>query len=279
MTVRDEFKPVIIKVGGALLDDAEASARIWAAIAAATRPIILVHGGGSATDRLLARLGHTTARHAGLRVTPDDQIDDVTASLAGTVNAHITAHLVRAGARAIGTTIAAAGITTCQQHPDTALARVGIVTNTDSAPLHALLAAGFVPVLSTIGRDANAQPLNVNADDAAAAIARAAHAAQLLLLTDVPGVLDADGNAIPHLDEPTIESLITAGTITGGMIPKVRAALHTATTAACPVSIAPWRDPTALAAELSTNPTPTGPDNTHFGTTITAPAQTKQHAP
>ncbi|MEO0716152.1 MAG: hypothetical protein AAFY58_04080, partial [Planctomycetota bacterium] len=98
-------------------------------------------------------------------------------------------------------------------------------------------------------------------------------------LGGVRGVLDADGNAIPHLDEPTIESLITAGTITRGMIPKVRAALHTATTAACPVSIAPWRDPTALAAELSTNPTPTGPDNTHFGTTITAPAQTKQHAP
>lgn len=268
-------KPIVIKVGGALLDDANAAARIWDAIAAATRPVVLVHGGGSATDRLLKRLGHTTTRHAGLRVTPEDQIDDVTASLAGTVNAHITAQLVRAGARAIGTTIAAAGITTCDQHPDNALGRVGIVTETNGSPLHALLDAGFVPVLSTIGRDADARPLNVNADDAAAAIARAARAAQLLLLTDVPGVLDANRMPIPHLDAPAIESLIDAGTITGGMIPKVRAALQTAQTAGCPVHIAPWRDPKALAAALNPEKHPTA----HLGTTITAQHEANQHTP
>lgn len=243
------LRPIVVKVGGALLDVAPAAAAVWRALAGLSRrgvPLVLVHGGGSSVDRLLARLGHTTVKHAGLRVTPEDQIADVVGALAGTVNHAIAAAMVAAGARAIGTSIAAAGLTRAQPHPDAALGRVGVVAGGDGTVLHDLLGAGFVPVLSSIGADAEGRALNINADDAAAAVALHSSARLLALLTDVPCVLDAQRRPIASLDSAAAEGLIAQGVIGGGMIPKVRSALAAAAGAGCPALITTWRDARAL---------------------------------
>jgi acetylglutamate kinase len=105
-----------------------------------------------------------------------------------------------------------------------------------------LLPAGFLPVLCSIGLDGQGLPLNVNADDAAADLARLLEASNLLLLTDVAGVLDRHGAVLPQLTPDEVESRIAAGEITGGMVPKVRSAIATANDARIPVTIASWRD-------------------------------------
>jgi acetylglutamate kinase len=104
-----------------------------------------------------------------------------------------------------------------------------------------------MPVVNSIGLSANGEPLNVNADEAACAIARVVGAAGIVLLTDVPGVLDASKRLIAELDAARIDELIANGTISGGMIPKVRNALDAAKQAGCPATIASWRDPAAIA--------------------------------
>ena len=113
--------------------------------------------------------------------------------------------------------------------------------NGDPSVLTTLLAGGFMPVLNSIGLSSDGTPLNVNADDAASAIARIANASELLLLTDVAGVLDATGAVIAELDAVRIDALIADGTISGGMTAKVLAALETSLAAGCPVRIASWK--------------------------------------
>jgi acetylglutamate kinase len=101
--------------------------------------------------------------------------------------------------------------------------------------------------VNSIGLSPQGEPLNVNADEAACAIARIVGAAGIVLLTDVPGVLDASRQLIRELDAERIEALVADGTISGGMIPKVRSALEAAAQAGCPATIASWRDPAAIA--------------------------------
>jgi acetylglutamate kinase len=108
-----------------------------------------------------------------------------------------------------------------------------------------------LPVVSSIGTSASGELLNVNADDAAAAVASIVRAQGLVFLTDVPGVLDANRSLVPSLDAASIDHLITDGTISGGMIPKVRGALETAAATGVAVTIAGWADPTALSNLLT----------------------------
>ena len=120
--------------------------------------------------------------------------------------------------------------------------------------LRVLLKEGFVPVLCSIGIDASGQFLNVNADDAAAAVAATLQASALVLLTDVPGVLDAGKRVIPELDQVGIESLVSQGVISGGMIPKVRAALEAGKASGAPVVILDGNSPAALASWIAAEP-------------------------
>ncbi|MFG0259713.1 MAG: acetylglutamate kinase [Phycisphaerales bacterium JB041] len=249
--------PVVIKLGGAALDDARALGPLWDAIAAlaATTPggVVLVHGGGAAVDAHLARLGLTSERRAGLRVTPDGQIGEVVAVLRGSVNTRLVGLLCARGVAAVGLGLSDGGACVCTKHePDGVdLGRVGTVaahTGVGNAAesrgglWRGLLAAGHVPVLCSIGLDARGEPLNVNADDAASAVADILHASMLVLLTDVPGVLDADGSIIASTDLDGIESRIADGTIAGGMIPKARAAAASAEASGVPTVIASWKD-------------------------------------
>ena len=109
-----------------------------------------------------------------------------------------------------------------------------------------MLRAGMIPVIAPVGAGEDGSSYNINADTAAGAIAGAMKAVRLLLLTDVAGVLDANGAVIPSLDRDAVEQLIANGTIRGGMIAKVRGALEAAERAGVPVTIASWKDPMSI---------------------------------
>ncbi|MDQ7012948.1 MAG: acetylglutamate kinase [Planctomycetota bacterium] len=276
--------PLVIKLGGRALDHSNNTSQLWDAIASlalrasatsnstADNPahgVALVHGGGSEVDTHLARLGMTTTRNNGLRVTPDDQIDEVVAVLRGRVNTRLVGHLQSRGVPAVGLGLSDGATCVCAKHePDGVdLGRVGTVAwkqhqqpSPETGSLwRDLLAGGRVPVLCSIGLDAMGKPLNVNADDAAAAVAGILHAHMLVLLTDVPGILDRTGTPIQEAEKDSIETLIADGTIAGGMIPKARAAVAAAESSGVPTVIASWKHPEHLAALAG---------NTHVGTRV-----------
>ena len=243
----------VVKLGGALLDDSAAlSATIDSICALHTaRPgsVIVVHGGGSSVDRHLAKLGMPTEKRDGIRLTPPDQMIEISAVLSGRVNATIVAELLARGSSAVGLSLAdgflTSSITTTRYSFNPG--RVGEVVSGDAKLVHTLLNAGFLPIISSVAVDAGGDLLNVNADDAAAAIARIVGATRLVFLTDVSGVLDQDGALISQITAPEVATLIEQGVIYGGMIPKINNALATATETGVCVVIAGWRDKNILA--------------------------------
>ncbi|MDZ4754931.1 MAG: acetylglutamate kinase [Phycisphaerae bacterium] len=253
--------PLVIKIGGALLDEpATAVNGHLATIAgivdlhreaqARGSGVVLVHGGGVAVDRHLARLGVTTERIDGIRVTPPDVVEEIVGVLAGRVNTRLLGLLIAAGAKPVGLSLGDGCLCACRKSTRYAFdpGAVGEITGGDPSVIHTLIDGGFLPVVSSIGLDAEGQCLNVNADDAAAAIARIVSAQELVLLTDVAGVLDKHGRVIPYLNRDAIEGLIADSTIRGGMIAKVRGALEAAEQAGVPVTIASWKDPASITA-------------------------------
>lgn len=249
--------PVIIKLGGLAVESPERATPLLRAVAHAAMEslIILVHGGGKAVDEHLAQLGIVSERREGLRVTSDAEIHEVVAVLAGRVNKAIVGAMNTLGCRAVGLTLSDGAVCRARRlERPIDLGRVGEVTGGDARLLNILLAERFIPVLAPIAHDDAGAPLNINADDAAAAVASIVGARLLILLTDVPGVLDASRQPIESLDRARAESLIAENVISGGMIPKVRAALAAADRARCPAVIASWNDPDSIAALLRGEP-------------------------
>lgn len=246
-----ESRPIVIKIGGSTLDGHGENPAMWRALAglAGRTPggVVLVHGGGKAVDRQLARLGVVSERREGLRVTPMGQIGDIAGVLAGTVNKSIVAELNRAGARAVGLFLGDGAMTHCRvlRPNGVDLGRVGEVAGGDGGLARVLLSAGFLPVVSSIGLDSDGF-LNVNADDAAAGLAGTLRARSLVLLTDVPGIKGADGAIVPRLTVAGVEQLILAGVISGGMIPKSRAATKIAVEFGVSVVILSGENPSHL---------------------------------
>lgn len=268
---------LVVKVGGATLEDPQASPRLLDAIAGLSRigSVVLVHGGGRAVDRQLARLGMETRRHEGLRITPPDQIEQIAGVLAGSENKRVVGELFARGVRAVGMSLGDGNAVPTRMMRATGvdLGHVGelVPTGADATGagvagpnlLRVLCAHGFVPVVCSIGIEASRKGnageadgprlLNVNADDAAAGVARAIQASggtvdALVLLTDVPGVLDAKKQRIDSLDAGAIESLVREGVISGGMLVKVKAAHATAMALGTPVVIASGTDAASLEA-------------------------------
>ncbi len=244
--------PLVVKIGGAALDEPEACPWLWPAIANLHRSlaggIVLVHGGGKAVDRHLDKLGFRTQRRDGIRITPDDQIHEVVAVLAGKVNKALTGLIQSCGVPAVGLCLGDGRTCTTVKAQGFGFdpGRVGEVTDGDPTLLHAILDSGCLPVIAPIGFDEAGLPLNVNADDAAGAIVAIVGAAALVLLTDVPGVLDESGNVVGQLGPDDVERLIQEGVIHGGMIPKVRGAQKAAQAANAPAIIASWTNADAL---------------------------------
>jgi acetylglutamate kinase len=182
-----------------------------------------VHGGGPQIGRTLERLGVKSTFVDGLRVTDDQTMDVVEMVLGGTVNREIVSLIQQAGGRAIGLTGNDGDMirVTRRTSLDRDLGRVGQVRGVDPGPISAVADAGYVPVIAPIGVDEDGISHNVNADEAAGAIAEALHAEKLILLTDVEGVLDAQAVLIPQLTIVEARKHIAEGTIRGGMIPKI----------------------------------------------------------
>lgn len=219
----------VVKVGGHDLDDpafVAGLARAVATLRAAGRAVVVVHGGGRAIADLQTRLGHDVRLVDGRRITDDDALDVVEMVLSGLVNKRLVAAFLAAGLDALGLSGVDRGLLRCRPltHPTVDLGRVGAVERVRIDVLGGLLAEGVVPIVSPISLGPDARSWNVNADDAAAAIAGALGAARLALVSNVPGVRIGDTVAV-RLDAAAAESAIAVGTISGGMVPKVRAAL------------------------------------------------------
>ncbi len=250
-----EPRPVVVKIGGALLDDPTARAGFLDRLALATGlggRFVLVHGGGAAVDRHLARIGATTERIDGIRVTPHELMPEIAAILAGEIGTGLLADLRRRGIASTALRLGDdAGIETAILPTAFDPGAVGTVTGGRATLLAGLLASNLLPVIASIGMLPDGTAVNVNADDAAAGVAAALDAEALLLLTDVAGVLDRDGEVVRSIDEHALHALVAEGTIHGGMIPKVQGALAAATASGRPVVIGHWADPAVLATPLA----------------------------
>ncbi|MCW8329630.1 acetylglutamate kinase [Photobacterium sp. SDRW27] len=242
--------PLVIKLGGAVLSCTDTLEKLFNAInqyqAKAQRSLLLVHGGGYLVDELMEKLQHETVKKEGLRVTPKEHIPFIAGALAGTANKVLQGHAIKSGVAAVGLSLADGGL--CQvTELDPALGAVGKASPGNSALVNQIMASGYLPIVSSIGLDAEGELMNVNADQAAVAVA-AALDAELVLLSDVSGVLDGKGRLIASLTEAEAEALITQAVITDGMVVKVRAALEAAKTLGRPVEVATWRYPEKLEA-------------------------------
>ena len=226
----------ILKLGGELLEDAagmRAAARGVASLLANGR-LVVVHGGGRAIDADLKARGKAPRFVDGLRVTDDDTLDTVVGVLAGRINTAFVATLVAAGVPAVGLTGADAGLgrsvlapplqTTSGATAD--LGRVGVPEpDAPARVITDLMSLGYVPVVASVGVDAEGLLLNVNADVLAAHLAKAIGAARLIIGGKTPGVFDASGQTCSQLDEPTARRMVSAGTARDGMIAKLGACL------------------------------------------------------
>lgn len=217
----------VIKLGGSLLDDKERRAVALRTIANA-KDVVLVHGGGKHVDARLAQLGIARRTHAGLRITDDATLDVVIAVLAGAVNKMLVAELAALGVKAAGISGVDASTIVAEQHPPIdgiEFGHVGRVSGSDPTLVQAMLAKGILPVVSSVALGPNGTLLNVNADSAACALAIALGASSLRFLTDVDGLLDANGAVVPTLTPGDVRALITSGIVSGGMRPKVESAV------------------------------------------------------
>ena len=221
----------IIKIGGNDIDDAAFVSRLTAAVAA-MRPVpVIVHGGGKEIGQIQTALGGTPQFVSGLRVSDATAMAAAEMILAGTVNTRLTVALGLAGVDACGMSGVDRGLIRVQKyhHPDGDLQRVGTPVAVRSAVLWQLLQSGVVPVIApvSLGPDGS---YNVNADEAAGAIAAALAQAnptlpvEVTFVTNVAGV-KIGGAWMPELDAARIQAEIASGEIYGGMIPKVTAAL------------------------------------------------------
>jgi len=219
---------IVIKVGGNELDDPAFVDRLTAVLVRMSDPRpVLVHGGGKEIAALQKQLGLVPAFVEGLRVTDADSLRVAEMVLSGLVNKRLVARMVAAGAPAVGLSGVDLGLIRVEkmQHPAGDLGLVGAVKETNAQALLTLLAAGMLPVISPISLGWDGKTYNVNADHAALGIARGLGSRSLLLVTNVKGVL-ADGKLVERLGAAEAQALITDGTISGGMVPKVRSALE-----------------------------------------------------
>jgi acetylglutamate kinase len=223
---RFQNKTVVIKYGGHAMTEPALRASFARDVVLletiGVRPVV-VHGGGPQIARILERMGKQSTFVSGLRVTDDETMEVVEMVLGGRVNPEIVELVSRAGGRAIGLTGGDAGMLRVRrkQLGGRDLGRVGEVVAVDPGPIRSVAEAGYVPVVAPIGVDDAGVTHNVNADEAAGAIARALRAEKLILLTDVEGVRDAGGSLISRLNREEVAKLVEEGTIQEGMIPKV----------------------------------------------------------
>lgn len=219
---------LVIKCGGSTLDRLPASFyEDLVEVAGQGWEPVIVHGGGPAISRTLEKMGIAPHFIDGLRVTDAPTLEVVKMVLLGQTNKQVVGNLELAGGKSVG--VSGIDGSTIQVSPGPAhLGFVGNIEEVNPALLETVLKAGFIPVVAPLGVDEKGQVYNINADTAAGAVAGSLGVGQLVMVTDVPGVMkeiDGEKKVLPQLTEVEIEALIAEGVIYGGMIPKVRAAL------------------------------------------------------
>jgi acetylglutamate kinase len=222
--------PLLVKIGGRETDPSKGLAQVVAFVLRAQRSgreVVVVHGGGEEVTERATALGLPTVKVDGQRVTDAALLDVVVEVLAGRVNGRIVNALTDAGVPAVGLTGLSGRLLPVKPagDPPGSLGLVGEPTGARTRILRTLLDEGYTPVVAPIGTDHDGGVYNVNADVAAAAIASAL-GAEMLLITDVPAVLDATGASIRSLGPKDLEALLRTGAVTGGMIPKLNSALR-----------------------------------------------------
>lgn len=217
----------VIKLGGNELDRPGFLADLASALLSMPHEVVVVHGGGKAVDDLQGRLGIQPAKIEGMRVTDDESIQAVVMALCGWINKRIVAELVGQGVDAVGLCGADGGLLRVRKLAvgDVDLGWVGKITDVRIELLNLLLSQGMTPVVAPVSLGPENRLFNVNADQAAAAIASALHAEALDFVSNVEGVV-VDGRVVHALDEMQSARLIAGGKINGGMVPKVNAAIE-----------------------------------------------------
>ena len=220
---------------------------------------VVVHGGGPQIETLLQRLGKKGEFIQGMRVTDAETMEVVEWVLAGEVQQDIVGMINAAGGKAVGLTgrdgamIRARKLRLAdQKNPEQEhdVGQVGDIVSIDPSVVQALQDDAFIPVVSPIGFGENNESYNINADVVAAKLATVLQAEKLLMLTNIPGVLDRDGQLLSELTPRRIDELVDDGTISGGMIPKISGALDAAKSGVTAVHILDGRVPHALLLEI-----------------------------
>ena len=224
---------------------------------------IIVHGGGPQIGDLLNKLGIESKFVSGMRITDADTMDVVQMVLGGLVNKEIVSLINTHGGRAVGITgkdgglLKARKLSTQAIDADTEetidIGQVGEITEVNVDVLETLTASRFIPIIAPIGVGEDGESYNINADIVAGKVAEALSASKLVLLTNTPGILDADHKTLSGLSKADVESLISKGIINEGMLPKVECALSAVSSGVSSVQIIDGRVPHALLLEIFTD--------------------------
>ncbi len=252
--VRYAGKTVVVKYGGhAMGAGGETFAQDVVLLRQLGMNPIVVHGGGPQINRMLDRLGIKSNFVNGLRVTDAETMEVVEMVLAGTINKQLVTSINAAGGTAIGLCGKDGNLIRARRETRNGdIGFVGEPTHIAETVITGFEKAGMIPVIAPIGVGEGGESYNINSDTVAGAVAAAAKATRFLLLTDVPGVLDAEKRLIPELTAAEARRLIADGTISGGMIPKVTTCLDAVDQGVEAAVILDGRVPHAMLLELFT---------------------------
>ena len=253
-------KSVVVKLGGAAIDKAldRALAQDLLLLRSVGVRCVLVHGGGPQVDAMMRKVGKEPEFRDGLRVTDAETLEIVRMVLVGKINRDLVATINREALEepvAVGVSGEDAGLLTVVPR-ESSLGFVGDVSFVRDSVLHRLLDEGLAPVVSTIGADETGQPYNVNADEAARAIAVAMGAEKIVYLTAAPGLLDDvedESSLVPRLTSAELAARLASGSVGKGMIPTLRACAEAVDAGVGTAHIIDGRVPHALLIELLTD--------------------------
>ncbi len=261
-------KTIVVKFGGNAMegeDLKEQFARDIVLMKLVGMNPIVVHGGGPQIGDLLKKLGIESSFVDGMRVTDSATMDVVEMVLGGSVNKEIVSLLNRNGGKAIGLTgkdgqlIRAKKLKVSRRSPEMSapeiidIGHVGEVESINAGVMDMLLDSDFIPVIAPIGVDANGDSYNINADLVAGKMAEHLRAEKLMLLTNVSGLMDANGKVLTGLSTEQVDGLIADGTIYGGMLPKIGCALDAVKAGVASAHIIDGRVPHAVLLEIFTD--------------------------
>ena len=215
---------LVIKLGGSALEAERAVLEDCVHLRRLGAIPVIVHGGGAAISAWLKRIGKESRFQHGLRVTDAETRDVARMTLIGEVNASLVAIVNSLGGKAVGLSGLDGPMIRAHYHREYGdIGFVGEIDSVDPEAIRADADLGYIPVIAPIGYGPDGEALNINADTAAADVAVALQAEKMIFLTDVVGILNGDGQLISEVSEDELDGLIADGTVSGGMIPKVKA--------------------------------------------------------